>query len=101
MISISDLFRHFNKLLIWSCKLHTYTNTYRPMLFKTLERIKTTGIDYENTAHRNFKFTLLIVSDSENIDIMKNILEQNRSKIDNEYSLIKIEIINKNELSIK
>ena len=65
-----------------------------------LYRLTKAGINYENSAHRNFRLTLIIVTPNKNIDLIKNRI--NRIQNENDiHSQIKIEYYVEEELLSK
>lgn len=47
-----------------------------------LYRLTKAGINYENSAHRNFRLTLIIVTPKNNIDLIKNRINQMQNEKD-------------------
>ena len=69
-------------------------------ILKTLYRLSDAGINYENSAHRNFGLTLIIVTPKKNIDLIKNRINQMQNENDI-HAPIKIEYFVEEELLSK
>lgn len=65
-----------------------------------LYRLTKAGINYENSAHRNFRLTLIIVTPNKNIDLIKNRINKMQNENDN-HAPIKIEYYVEEELLSK
>lgn len=65
-----------------------------------LYRLTKAGINYENSAHRNFRLTLIIVTPNKNIDLIKNRINKMQNENDI-HSQIKIEYYVEEELLAK
>ena len=65
-----------------------------------LYRLTKAGINYENSAHRNFRLTLIIVTPNKNIDLIKNRINKMQNENDI-HSQIKIEYYVEEELLSK
>ena len=65
-----------------------------------LDRLTKAGINYENSAHRNFRLTLIIVTPNKNIDLIKNRINIMQNENDN-HAPIKIEYYVEEELLSK
>ena len=65
-----------------------------------LYRLTKAGVNYENSAHRNFRLTLIIVTPKKNIDLIKNRINQMQNENDI-HAPIKIEYFVEEELLSK
>lgn len=72
---------------------------YRPAIEKTFSKIKESGIYYEMETRRNFKWTLLIVANTENLERLQKQFDQYLLQEGSEYTFIEIEYIDEKDLA--
>lgn len=68
----------------------------RSTLMRLVNQVEKNGISYENTAHRNFRFIILIISQDESLSEAKDIL--NNLILHKNLSFVSIEFMNEKQL---